>query len=59
VPSPFVEQVLLEEIAAGGFSRRSFTPDEIMARILKVMRTEGGQSLLRALPKVPLTSTLS
>jgi 3-hydroxyacyl-CoA dehydrogenase len=41
VPSAFVEQVILEESAARGFKRRSFTPDEIMARILKVMRAEG------------------
>jgi 3-hydroxyacyl-CoA dehydrogenase len=41
VPSAFVEQVILEESAARGLKRRSFTPDEIMARILKVMRAEG------------------
>jgi 3-hydroxyacyl-CoA dehydrogenase len=40
-PSAFVEQVILEENAARGFNRRSFTPNEIMERILKVMRAEG------------------
>ena len=40
-PAPFVEQIIQEESAVRGFNRRSFTPDEIMARILKVMRAEG------------------
>lgn len=41
MPSPFVEVVILEESAARGFTRRSFTPEEIMERILTVMRAEG------------------
>jgi 3-hydroxyacyl-CoA dehydrogenase len=40
-PDPIVEAIILEESAASGVTRRSFDADEIMARILAAMASEG------------------
>jgi 3-hydroxyacyl-CoA dehydrogenase len=40
-PDPIVEAIILEEAAASGVTRRSFTEEEIMARILGAMVSEG------------------
>jgi 3-hydroxyacyl-CoA dehydrogenase len=40
-PDPIVEAIILEEAAESGVTRRSFTSDEIMDRILGAMVSEG------------------
>lgn len=39
-PSNWVQELILSEAARKGISRQSMTKDQIMARILNVMRTE-------------------
>lgn len=40
-PDPIVEAIILEEAVASGVTRRSFTAEEIMDRILGAMASEG------------------
>jgi 3-hydroxyacyl-CoA dehydrogenase len=40
-PSPVTEEIILDESARRGITRRPFTPEEIMTRILAVMQAEG------------------
>lgn len=46
IPDPEVERIITEESARAGRRRRTFTRDEIMRRILRIMQTEG-QALLK------------
>ncbi|GLT10881.1 3-hydroxyacyl-CoA dehydrogenase [Sulfitobacter porphyrae] len=41
VPDPEVEKIIFAESARAGRTRRDFTPEEIMQRILSVMQAEG------------------
>jgi len=45
-PDPEVERIIAEESARAGLARRTFAGDEITARILRIMQTEG-QALLK------------
>ena len=44
-PDPIVEKIILEESARHGFTRKPMTSDEIMARILGNMQSEGQKIL--------------
>jgi 3-hydroxyacyl-CoA dehydrogenase len=52
-PSPVTERIILEESARQGITRRSFTPDEIMVRILAVMQAEGRATLAEGIAASP------
>lgn len=45
LPDPAVEQIILEESARLGYTRKPFTADEIMDRILSAMQAEAGAVL--------------
>jgi len=40
-PDPDVERIILDESARAGRTRRAFSGDEIMARVLRIMQAEG------------------
>ena len=52
-PSPVTEEIIRDESARQGITRRAFTPDEIMARILSVMQAEGRAILAEGIAASP------
>jgi 3-hydroxyacyl-CoA dehydrogenase len=52
-PSPVTEHIILEESARHGITRRAFTADEIMSRILAVMQAEGRAILAEGIAASP------
>ncbi|MFZ2100914.1 MAG: 3-hydroxyacyl-CoA dehydrogenase family protein, partial [Oricola sp.] len=52
-PDPAVEQIILEESARQGFTRKAFTPAEIMARILSSMQAEARAVLAEGIALKP------
>ncbi|HEU0221381.1 MAG TPA: 3-hydroxyacyl-CoA dehydrogenase NAD-binding domain-containing protein, partial [Paracoccaceae bacterium] len=52
-PSALTERIILEESARHGISRRRFTAEEIMARILAVMQAEGCAILAEGIAASP------
>jgi 3-hydroxyacyl-CoA dehydrogenase len=52
-PSPVTEGIIREESAKAGITRRAFTAEEIMSRILAVMQAEGRAILAEGIAASP------